>query len=151
MTTLAARFASVDALVDDARSRLVRVSPFAAAALVDHGALLVDIRPAWQRAVTGEVPGSVIVERNHLEWRLHPGSPDRLPQARPKQQWIVLCSEGYTSSLAADALGSLGIPATDVLGGFAAWQAAGLPTVSGTTGADQVVSTRPTAPPRAHR
>jgi rhodanese-related sulfurtransferase len=144
---LAGRFASVDELLEDARSRLVRVSPLAAAALIDHGALLVDIRPAWQRAAVGEVPGSVVVERNHLEWRLHPASPDRLPQARPRQQWIVLCSEGYTSSLAADALVSLGISATDVVGGYVAWQAAGLSTVAGATGADQVVS----SPAPAHR
>ena len=83
-------------------------------------------------AATGhrEVPGSVIVERNHLEWRLHPDSGARLPQARRNQQWIVLCAEGYTSSLAADALNSLGVAATDVVGGFAAWRAAGLPIVA---------------------
>jgi rhodanese-related sulfurtransferase len=133
------RFATVDDLLADARSRLLRVSPLAGAALVDHGALLVDIRPAWQRAADGEVPGSLIVERNHLEWRLHPDSPWRVPQARPPQQWIVLCSEGYTSSLAADALNSLGIAATDVVGGFAAWRNAGLPTVPGATPADHVV------------
>jgi rhodanese-related sulfurtransferase len=135
------RFATVDELLADARSRLVRVSPVAGAALVEHGALLVDIRPSWQRAVDGEVPGSVIVERNHLEWRLHPASPWRVAQARPTQQWIVLCSEGYTSSLAADALNTLGIAATDIVGGFAAWRDAGLPTVPGPTAVDEVVRT----------
>jgi rhodanese-related sulfurtransferase len=140
MTTLVNRFETVDELLDDARSRLLRVTPLAAAALVDHGALIVDIRPAWQRAEAGEVPGAVIVERNHLEWRLHPGSASRLPQARQGQQWIVICAEGYTSSLAADALNSLGVPATDVVGGFAAWRAAGLPIVPGTTPVEQVVS-----------
>jgi rhodanese-related sulfurtransferase len=140
VTTLVSRFATVDELLNDARSRLLRVSPLAAAALIDHGALLVDIRPAWQRTASGEVPGSLIVERNHLEWRLHPDSTARLPQARRNQQWIVLCSEGYTSSLAADALNSLGIAATDVMGGFDAWRAAGLPTVPGATAADQLVS-----------
>ena len=143
MTTLVTRFATVDALLADARSRLLRVAPLAAAALVDHGALLVDIRPAAQREAAGEIPGSVIVERNHLEWRLHPNSAARLPQARANQQWIVICSEGYTSSLAADALNSLGIAATDVVGGYAAWQATGLPTVPGATAADHVVSAPP--------
>jgi rhodanese-related sulfurtransferase len=135
-----ARFASVDDLLADARSRLIRVSPLTAAALVDHGARLVDIRPVWQRAVEGEIPGSLIVERNHLEWRLHPASAARVPEARAGRQWIVVCSEGYTSSLAADALNSLGIAATDVVGGFAAWRAAGLPVVAGATAADQVVA-----------
>jgi rhodanese-related sulfurtransferase len=139
MTATAVRFATVDELLADARSRLIRMSPLAASALVDHGALLVDIRPIWQRKAEGEVPGSLIVERNHLEWRLHPESSARLAQARPGRQWIVLCSEGYTSSLAADALNSLGIAATDVVGGFAAWRAAGLPTVAGGTAADQLV------------
>lgn len=95
-----------------------------------RGALLVDIRPAAQRALEGEVPGSLIVERNVLEWRFDPASAARLPQATGYDvEVIVLCSEGYTSSLAADALRSLGLTqATDVVGGFVAWQAAGLPT-----------------------
>jgi rhodanese-related sulfurtransferase len=133
------RFTSVDELLDDARSRLTRVSPHEAAALAADGALIVDIRPIWQRAGEGEIPGSLIVERNHLEWRLHPTSSARVPQARAGQRWVVICAEGYTSSLAADALNSLGVPATDVVGGVAAWRAAGLPLVRGTTPADQVV------------
>jgi rhodanese-related sulfurtransferase len=140
MTTLGNRFGTVDDLLADARSRLLRVTPLAAAALVDHGAMIVDIRPAWQRSETGEVPGALIVERNHLEWRLHPESGSRLPQARAAQQWIVLCAEGYTSSLAADALNSVGVPATDVVGGFEAWRAAGLPVVPGVTPVERVVS-----------
>ena len=141
------RFGSVEELLADARSRLRRLIPTEAAAAVATGAWLVDIRPAWQRGRDGEVPGALICERNHLEWRLHPGSPARVPLARPGQRWIVLCAEGYTSSLAADALNSLGVPATDVVGGFAAWGGAGLPTTSGPTPADQVVpaisATRP--------
>jgi rhodanese-related sulfurtransferase len=137
---IAARFGTVDELLDDARSRLLRVSPLAAAALVDQGALLVDIRPAWQRVVDGEIPGSWVVERNHLEWRLHPSSSSRIAAARSKQQWLVICTEGYTSSLAADALNSRGVPASDVVGGFHAWRAAGLPTVRSVTEADQRVS-----------
>jgi rhodanese-related sulfurtransferase len=134
------KYASVEELLDDARSRLVRVGPREAARLISDGARLVDIRPSWQRAGEGEVPGSIVVERNHLEWRLHPDSSARLPQARVGQRWIVLCSEGYTSSLAADALNSLGVPATDVVGGFLAWRRGGLPTVAGWTRADQIVA-----------
>lgn len=140
MTTALARFATVDELLADARSRLIRISPLAASALIDRGGFLVDIRPAWQRMAAGEVPGSLIVERNHLEWRLHSGSTAPVAQAQPGRQWIVLCSEGYTSSLAADALNSLGVSATDIVGGFAAWRAAGLPIVPGATPADQVVA-----------
>jgi rhodanese-related sulfurtransferase len=95
-----------------------------------RGGLLVDIRPAAQRAREGAVPGALVVERNVLEWRFDPSCPARLPEAIGYDvDVIVLCSEGYTSSLAADALGSLGLHrATDVIGGFAAWAAAGLPT-----------------------
>jgi rhodanese-related sulfurtransferase len=121
---------TVDDLLAEARSRIVRVAPHEAAARIADGALLVDIRPAAQRAREGEVPGSLIVERNVLEWRFDPASDARLPQATGYDvDVIVLCSEGYTSSLAADALRSLGLQrATDVIGGFVAWAAAGLPT-----------------------
>jgi rhodanese-related sulfurtransferase len=121
---------SIDDLLAEARSRIVRVSPHEAAARIAAGALLVDIRPAAQRAREGEVPGSLVVERNVLEWRFDPASDARLPQATGYDvDVIVLCSEGYTSSLAADALRSLGLHrATDVVGGFHAWVAAGLPT-----------------------
>ena len=121
---------TIDDLLAEARSRIVRVTPHEAAARMAGGALLVDIRPAAQRAREGEVPGSLIVERNVLEWRFDPASDARLPQATDYDvDVIVLCSEGYTSSLAADALRSLGLHrATDVIGGFLAWAAAGLPT-----------------------
>jgi rhodanese-related sulfurtransferase len=133
------RFASVDELLADARSRLTRVPPDEAYAAVRAGARIVDIRPSAQRRAEGEIPGSLIVERNHLEWRLHPRSDARVPQAAEGQRWIVVCSEGYTSSLAADALLSLGVPATDIVGGFVAWHAAGLPTTDGGTPIEQVV------------
>jgi rhodanese-related sulfurtransferase len=121
---------TIDDLLAEARSRIVRVSPHEAAARIADGALLVDIRPAAQRLHEGEVPGSLFVERNVLEWRFDPASDARLPQATGYGvDVIVLCSEGYTSSLAADALRSLGLHrATDVVGGFLAWSAAGLPT-----------------------
>ncbi len=130
MTAAPVRPRSIDEVLADARSRLARVTPLEAAARVAAGALLVDIRPAAQRAREGEVPGSLIVERNVLEWRFDPASDARLPAATGYDvDVIVLCSEGYTSSLAADALRDLGLHrATDVVGGFWAWTAAGLPT-----------------------
>jgi rhodanese-related sulfurtransferase len=133
------RFDSVEQLLADARSRLERVTAERAAELLAAGWKLVDIRPAWQRDA-GEVPGSVVVERNHLEWRLHPASEARIAAAVNGQRWIVMCVDGYTSSLAADALNSIGVPATDIDGGFTAWQAAGLPTVRTITAPDCVVS-----------
>lgn len=132
-------FANVDELLADARSRLARLTPHAAAMEISRGARLVDIRPAAQRLADGEVPGAVIIERNHLEWRLDPSSDARVPAAQPGQFWIVICQDGYTSSLAADSLQSIGVPATDVEGGFTAWRAAGLPTVPGGTPPEQVV------------
>ena len=124
---------SVDDLLAEARTRLVRIGPHEAAARVAAGGVLVDIRPAAQRAAEGEVPGALVVERNVLEWRFDPASDARLPVARDYDvDVVVLCSEGYTSSLAADALRSLGLHrATDVIGGFVAWAAAGLPTIGG--------------------
>ena len=93
------------------------------------GALLVDIRPAAQRAAEGEVPGALVIERNVLEWRLDPASDARLPQASSYDLPVILmCSEGYASSLAAASLQDLGLSAaTDLDGGFRAWAAAGLP------------------------
>ncbi len=136
---MTARFDSVDELLADARSRLARRQPDEAYGEVRAGARIVDIRPAWQRRQEGEIPGSLIIERNHLEWRLHPRSDARMPLAADGQRWIVVCSEGYTSSLAADALLWLGIPATDIVGGFTAWRAAGLPTTEGGTPIEQIV------------
>ena len=127
---------SIDELLSAARARIARVTPHQTAARVAAGAVLVDIRPAAQRAREGEVPGALVVERNVLEWRFDPASDARLPVATGFDvDVIVLCSEGYTSSLAADALRSLGLHrATDVIGGFSAWAAAGLPTTGGAAG-----------------
>ena len=121
--------AAVDRLLEQARARLRRLDPPEAAAVVAGGGLLVDIRPAAQRQEEGEVPGALVVERNVLEWRLDPTSPHRLAQVRGHDQPVViLCSEGYTSSLAAAALQELGLHrATDVVGGYHAWARAGLP------------------------
>ncbi|WP_207947156.1 rhodanese-like domain-containing protein [Actinomadura sp. 7K507] len=127
---------TIDDILGEARGRLVRLEPGQAHAETRDGALLVDIRPAAQRAGEGEVPGALIVERNVLEWRLDPASGARLPEATGHGlRVIVLCSEGYTSSLAAASLHDLGLSrATDVVGGFRAWRAAGLPTTGGAGG-----------------
>ena len=124
---------SIDQLLEEARSRIARVTPAQAAQRVAEGAVLVDIRPQSQREAEGEVPGALVVERNHLEWRFDPESDARLPQATGYDvEVVVLCQEGYTSSLAADALRSLGLArAGDVIGGHRAWAAAGLPTTGG--------------------
>ena len=123
---------TIDDMLAGARSRLDRIGPQRAREAAAEGALLVDIRPAAQRAVEGEIPGAVVIERNVLEWRLDPASSARLPQASYDLRVIVFCSEGYTSSLAAAALQELGVRgATDLDGGFWAWRRAGLPVVSG--------------------
>jgi rhodanese-related sulfurtransferase len=114
------------------------------------GAVLVDIRPAAQRSEHGEIPGSVVVERNHLEWRLDPGCEARLPWvARYDHRIIVFCMDGYTSSLAAAALQDLGlVRATDLIGGFRAWSAEGLPTAAGGAGTVTLApGTAPALPP----
>ena len=125
---------TLEELIDRARRDLVRVEPEQAAAELAGGALLVDIRPADQRADGGDIPGATVIDRNVLEWRLAPDSEWRNDAVDgPKTRVIVLCSEGYSSSLAAATLKELGlVNATDVIGGFQAWKAAGLP-VSGNT------------------
>ena len=119
----------LDQHLSEARSRLIRLQPQEALVAVQQGAMVVDIRPEFQRRRDGEIPIAVIVERNHLEWRLHPASSGRIAEAVDVNlQWIVICDEGYASSLAAASLQVTGLPrATDVVGGFQAWRAAGLP------------------------
>ncbi|AEV81470.1 sulfurtransferase [Actinoplanes sp. SE50] len=118
-------------ILDEARTRLTRLDPLETAAAVRDGAVLIDIRPAAQRAEHGEIPGALIIERNVLEWRLDPRSDARLPFADSYDLPVIItCQEGYTSSLAAAALQDLGLHrATDLAGGFRAWQEAGLPTI----------------------
>lgn len=119
---------TIDDVLAHARSALRRLSPGEAFAATQAGAVLVDIRPERQRRSEGEIPGALVVERNVLEWRFDPASSARLPIAAYDLEVIVVCSEGYTSSLAAAALQELGIHrATDLDGGFTAWRAAGLP------------------------
>jgi len=121
---------SIDDVLEETRGRLHRLEPAEAAVRMAAGALLGDTRPVAQREADGEVPGALVVERNVLEWRLDPASDARLPVATDHDvEVIVLCNEGYASSLAADSLRALGLHrATDVVGGYQAWAAAGLPT-----------------------
>jgi rhodanese-related sulfurtransferase len=128
----APRFDGVDDLLDDSRSRLVRVTARAAYQEVLYGrAVLVDIRPQEQREQEGRVHpdlSPVVIERNVLEWRLDPRHRSSLPMADLGLRVILICQEGYTSSLAADMLLRMGIHrSTDIIGGFAAWRTAGLP------------------------
>lgn len=121
----------IDNVLESARNRLRRLAADEVPAALRRGALLVDIRPQAQRAREGEVPenlNALVIERNVLEWRCDPTSGARLPQATGDDvEWVVLCSEGYTSSLAAVALQDLGLlRATDVIGGYQALLAAGL-------------------------
>ncbi len=132
MSGTAAR-ARVDEELERARVGLHRIGPDEAAAVLEAGGLVVDIRPAAQRAASGEIPGALVIERNVLEWRLDPTSPDRHPAVGDRPSTVVVvCQEGYASSLAAASLQALGIDgATDLDGGFRAWAAAGLPVEGG--------------------
>jgi rhodanese-related sulfurtransferase len=127
---------SIEEVLAAARSRLTRLPARDAYRELSAGAVVADIRPAAMRAASGEIPGSWIVERNHLEWRFDPASDARLPfVADYGFRVIVICAEGYTSSLAAAALLDLGLSrATDVIGGYAAWTAAGLPAAPASAG-----------------
>ena len=114
---------AVDSLLASARAGLDRVTPVRARELQEAGALLVDIRPLANRSAEGEIPGAVIVERIHLEWRLAPDSEWRLPPVASDTTVIVVCNEGYSSSLAAATLQQLGLHrATDLDGGFQAYK-----------------------------
>jgi len=127
---------TVEEMLAAARDRLVRLTPDQAFAELAADGVLIDIRPAAQRADEGEVPGSAVIERNHLEWRLDPCSEARLPWVSGyDHRVIVICQEGYTSSLAAAALQDLGLHrATDVIGGYWAWTAQGLPSAPASAG-----------------
>jgi rhodanese-related sulfurtransferase len=119
----------IERMLSEARRKLTRLTPQEAERALSNGALLIDIRSYEQRATDGTVPGARFVPRNVLEWRLDPSSRSHDPDlARPDALIVVMCDEGYQSSLAAAALLELGLRrATDLAGGFQAWRAAGLP------------------------
>lgn len=124
----------VDDVLAEARAGLDRVEPGKAELLRGQGALLVDIRPHANRAAEGEIPDAVPIERIVLEWRLDPHSEWRIPGFTEDTTVIVFCNDGYASSLAARDLRALGLHrATDLIGGFHAWRAAGLPVRDGAT------------------
>ncbi|MCY0959747.1 rhodanese-like domain-containing protein [Streptomyces sp. H27-H5] len=122
----------IDALVDRLRTTYARVSPERAYVASREGSLLVDIRYQALRERDGLIPGVLVVERNELEWRLDPQGSHRLPEATGHDiEVVVICNEGYASTLAAVSLHALGLHrATDLTGGFQAWKSAGLPTTA---------------------
>lgn len=120
-------FGSVDELLAAARAEIDRLRPAEALAETQNGAVLVDIRPAEQRDRDGNVPGARVIARNVLEWRLDPRSKHRDEElARPGLRVILICDEGYQSSLAAATVGRFGLDAADVIGGIQAWRSTGL-------------------------
>ena len=129
MHTRAPMRPKIDRVLERARRRVAQVTAEEAAAEMSRGALLVDTRSQAQRAAQGEIPGALTIERNVLEWRLDPTSPFRVPQATDRDvRVMVLCAQGYSSTLAALSLKELGLRnVSDVVGGFEAWRAAGLP------------------------
>jgi rhodanese-related sulfurtransferase len=112
-------------MLDRCQQALDRVEPEDLEAVAAAGALVVDMRPVQQRLRDGDLPGAIVVDRNVLEWRLDPTSPHRLAVADdPARRIVLVCNEGYSSSLAAHTLQQLGLPrATDLAGGFTAWSA----------------------------
>lgn len=119
------RTLTIDQLLLESRAGLERIHPADLEREIGAGALVVDTRPAEQRERDGDLPGAVVIDRNVLEWRLDPSSPHRLPFAGdPTRRIVIVCNEGYSSSLAAHTLQRLGLPrATDLIGGFQAWMA----------------------------
>ena len=120
---------AIDKLLAQARSNLARVPVKDLAEEVAQGAILIDIRPLEQRRRDGDLPGAIVVDRNVLEWRLDPTSPHRLPIVTSADiRFIIVCNEGYSSSLAAATLHELGLrSATDLVGGFQAWRTLSAP------------------------
>jgi rhodanese-related sulfurtransferase len=114
---------TIERVLHSVRSRLDRVAVEDLDDEVAAGALVVDIRPGVNRDAEGELRGAVVIERIHLEWRLDPTSPDRLAEAVPGRRVVVVCNEGYASSLAAASLRLVGVDrATDLVGGYRAWR-----------------------------
>ena len=121
---------NVDTILEEARSHLKRLEPHELHQRED--ALIVDIRPIHNRLAEGEIENSVVIERIVLEWRLDPAGDWRLPGFDANTTVVVVCNEGWASSLAARDLQRIGlVNATDLAGGYRAWRAAGLPTREG--------------------
>lgn len=125
----ATRHLSIDDVLADARNQIERVTPLEAVRLIEAGAALIDIRPSEYREAEGEVPGAYVIERNVLEWRLDPLNEARIREiADYDKSIIIMCNEGYASSLAAADLRRLGHrQVADLEGGFRRWKASGLP------------------------
>jgi rhodanese-related sulfurtransferase len=123
----------VEDVLAAARQGVRRLGPQEVRAAVANGALLVDTRTEVQRREQGELPGALVIDRTVLEWRLDPASPSRIPEATGHDvQVVVVCRQGYSSSLAAASLRAVGLErATDLAGGVEAWIAAGLPVGDG--------------------
>lgn len=123
---------TTEELLAEARAGIDRLTPAAALAATRDGALLIDIRPREQRDRDGLLPGAHLIQRNVLEWRLDPRGAYRNPQlATRERRLILICDEGYQSSLAASTLRRLGLDTADVIGGVQSWLAAGLPVSGG--------------------
>ncbi|HEV2217081.1 MAG TPA: rhodanese-like domain-containing protein [Candidatus Dormibacteraeota bacterium] len=120
---------TIDEALASARRRITRITAEQADAEHAAGALLVDTRTESQRRADGSIPGALVIDRTALEWRLDPTSASRIAEATDHQVRVIfICAQGYSSSLAAASLQDLGlVNTTDVIGGFVAWQAAGLP------------------------
>ncbi|UQX86930.1 rhodanese-like domain-containing protein [Jatrophihabitans telluris] len=123
--------AEIDLRLDEARQGWCRLSPVEAVHAQAGGALLIDTRTEWQRLFQGELPGAIVIDRTVLEWRLDPGCSSRIPEAIEGMRVVVVCRQGFSSSLAVASLRSLGIDASDVVGGAEAWIDAGLPVHAG--------------------
>ena len=127
-STMGQNYQTVSALLEEARKRLKRLSPVETQRAVREGAVLIDIRSDVQRRVDGTIAEATYIPRNVLEWRCDPSSPHRDDRvARRDCLLLLICDEGDQSSLAAATLRRFGLQASDVIGGFQAWRAAGLP------------------------
>ena len=116
---------SIAKILAEARQSLLRVTPELLSSELENGTLVVDIRPVEQRQRDGDLPGAIVIDRNVLEWRLDPSSEHRIPQVTGYDiRIVVVCNEGYSSSLAAAVLQKLGLhQAVDMIGGYQAWLA----------------------------
>jgi rhodanese-related sulfurtransferase len=125
--------AGIDEVLAASREGILRLTPAEVVEAQARGALVVDTRTEAQRRRQGELPGAVVIDRTVLEWRLDPAGAHRIPEATGYDlEVVVVCRQGYSSSLAAASLRAIGLHrATDLIGGVEGWLAAGLPTSTG--------------------